>query len=78
MQDPGIHETTELECFYRLTPSISVISHCTFSVQHVHKTKLQVKVHQTLGGRLIEMKTIGKLSWGWPKGGRSSLIEVAA
>ena len=71
MQDPGIHETTELECFYQSTPSIS---HCTFSVQHVHKTKL----HQTLGGRLIEMKTIGKLSWGWPKGGRSSLIEVAA
>ena len=29
------------------------------------------------GGRLIEMKTIEKLSWGWPKGG-ISLIEVAA
>ena len=47
------------------------------SVRGWLKTKRNVELY-ILGGRLIEVKTIGEALSGLPKGGRGRLIEVAA
>ena len=65
------HNKGVFRCFYRSSPSIS---DCIL-LQHVSKQS-QTKRIETLGGRFIEMKTIGELSSGRPKGGRGRLIEV--